>query len=225
MREPPETRYAHNGGVSLAYQVAGNGRADLIFVPGWVSHIEYAWEEPSLAPFLERLASFSRLIFMDRRGTGLSDPVERLPTLEERMDDLHAVMDAAGSARSFLLGISESGPMCTLFAASWPERTAGLILCNTTARFMVAPDYSSGVTQRQTERFLARCRAEWGTGVIGATVFAPSRALDDEFRRSSCASALRHGVSARRDGFHDDRIWSACLGVGWSRHYDGAMRT
>jgi pimeloyl-ACP methyl ester carboxylesterase len=184
MRELPETRYAHSGSVSIAYQVVGNGQVDLVFVPGWVSHIEYAWEEPSLALFLERLASFSRLIFMDRRGTGLSDPVERLPTLEERMDDLRAVMDAAGSERAFLFGISESGPMCSLFAASWPERTAGLILCNTTARFMVAPDFPAGVTPQQRDRFLARCQAEWGTGVIGATIFAPSKAGDQEFRKS-----------------------------------------
>ncbi len=184
MREQPETRYARSGSVSIAYQVVGNGRADLVFVPGWVSHVEYAWEEPTLAPFLERLASFSRLIFMDRRGTGLSDPVERLPTLDERMDDLRAVMDAAGSERAFLFGISESGPMCSLFAAIWPERTAGLVLCNTTARFLVAPDYSAGATQRQAERLLARCQAEWGTGSIGATIFAPSKASDDEFRRS-----------------------------------------
>ena len=183
MREQPETRYAHSGKVSIAYQVVGNGRVDLVFVPGWVSHIEYAWEEPSLAPFLERLASFSRLIFMDRCGTGLSDPVERLPTLEERMDDLRAVMDAARSERAFLFGISESGPMCSLFAATWPERTAGLVLCNTTARFMVAPDYSTGATQQQLERFLARCQAEWGTGIT-AKVFAPSKAGDEEFRRS-----------------------------------------
>lgn len=183
MREQPETRYAHSGKVSIAYQVVGNGQVDLVFVPGWVSHIEYAWEEPTLAPFLERLASFSRFIFMDRRGTGLSDPVEHLPTLEERMDDLRAVMDAAGSERAFLFGISESGPMCLLFAATWPARTAGLVLCNTTARFMVAPDYSTGATQQQLERFLARCQAEWGTGVT-AKVFAPSKAGDEEFRKS-----------------------------------------
>jgi pimeloyl-ACP methyl ester carboxylesterase len=183
MREQPETSYAHSGNVSIAYQVAGNGRLDLVFVPGWVSHIEYAWEEPSLAPFLERLASFSRLIFMDRRGTGLSDPVERLPTLEERMDDLRAVMDAAGSERAFLFGISEGGPMCSLFAATWPERTAGLVLCNTTARFMVAENYSWGFKPQQIERFLARCQTEWGTGV-SAKVFAPSKAGDEEFLKS-----------------------------------------
>jgi pimeloyl-ACP methyl ester carboxylesterase len=102
----PETRYARSGSVSIAYQTAGEGQIDLVFVPGWVSHVEYAWEERSVAPFLERLASFSRLILMDRRGTGLSDPVEKLPTLEERMDDLRAVMDAAGSERAFLFGIS-----------------------------------------------------------------------------------------------------------------------
>jgi pimeloyl-ACP methyl ester carboxylesterase len=183
MRSQPETRYAHSGSVSIAYQVAGYGPADLVFVPGWVSHIEYAWEEPSLAPFVERLASFSRLIFMDRRGTGLSDPVERLPTLEERMDDLRAVMDAAGSERAFLFGISEGGPMCSLFAATWPERTAGLVLCNTTARFMVAENYSWGFNQQQVERFLARCQTEWGTGVT-AKVFAPSKAGDEEFRKA-----------------------------------------
>lgn len=183
MHALPETRYAHSGSVSIAYQVAGDGKADLVFVPGWVSHIEYAWEEPSLAPFLERLASFSRLIFMDRRGTGLSDTVDHLPTLEGRMDDLRAVMDAAGSQRAFLFGISESGPMCSLFAATWPERSAGLVLCNTTARFMVAEDYSWGLSQQRADRFLARCQTEWGTGVT-ATMFAPSKAGDQEFRRS-----------------------------------------
>jgi pimeloyl-ACP methyl ester carboxylesterase len=178
-----ETRYARSGGVSIAYQAGGHGQTDLVFVPGWVSHIEYAWEEPSMAPFLERLASFSRLIFMDRRGTGLSDPVERLPTLEERMDDLRAVMDAAGSERAFLFGISESGPMCSLFAATWPERTAGLVLCNTTARFMVAEGYSCGASRQQVDRFLARCQTEWGTGVT-ARMFAASKAGDAEFCRS-----------------------------------------
>ncbi len=106
----PETHYARHDGVNIAYQVVGEGKVDLVFVPGWVSHIEYAWEEPSFAPFLERMSRFSRLILLDRRGTGLSDPVDRLPTLDERMDDLRAVLDAAGSERAFLFGISESGP-------------------------------------------------------------------------------------------------------------------
>ena len=125
----PDTKYAKSGGVNIAYQVVGEGNIDLVFVPGWVSHIEYAWEEPSFAPFLERMASFSRLILLDRRGTGLSDPVDRLPTLEERMDDVRAVMDAAGSQRAFLFGISESGPMCTLLRSDLPgtHRRAGTL--------------------------------------------------------------------------------------------------
>jgi pimeloyl-ACP methyl ester carboxylesterase len=180
----PETRYARSGSVSIAYQTAGEGQIDLVFVPGWVSHVEYAWEERSVAPFLERLASFSRLILMDRRGTGLSDPVEKLPTLEERMDDLRAVMDAAGSERAFLFGISESGPMCTLYAAAYPQRAAGLILCNTTARFLFASDYPWGFKPEQIDRFLKRCKREWGTGSITGSLFAPSKATDKEFCRS-----------------------------------------
>jgi pimeloyl-ACP methyl ester carboxylesterase len=128
-----ETRYAKSGDVNIAYQVVGEGPLDLVLVPGWVSHVEYAWEEPSLAAFLRRLASFSRLIFLDRRGTGLSDRVSALPTLEERMDDVRAVMDAAGSDRAALFGISEGGPMCSLFAATYPERSAALVLYGTIA--------------------------------------------------------------------------------------------
>src|SRR5450759_1398903 len=125
---PLEPRYAKCGDVNLAYQVIGDGPIDLVYVPGWVSHLEYAWEEPGLARFLKRLASFSRLILFDKRGTGLSDRVAELPTLEQRMDDVRAVMDAVGSERAALLGISEGGPMCTLFAATYPERTSALVM-------------------------------------------------------------------------------------------------
>jgi pimeloyl-ACP methyl ester carboxylesterase len=109
----PETRYARSGNLHIAYQLTGNGPVDLLFVHGWISHIEHLWEEPSLARFLNRLASFSRLILLDKRGTGLSDPVplDKLPTLEERMDDMRAVMDAAGSERAALLGTSEAGAL------------------------------------------------------------------------------------------------------------------
>jgi len=179
----PDTQYAKSGGVNIAYQVVGKGTVDLVFVPGWVSHIEYAWEEPSLAPFLERMASFSRLILLDRRGTGLSDPVDRLPTLEERMDDVRAVMDAAGSARAFLFGISESGPMCTLLAATYPERTAGLVLCNTVACGVHSEEYPWAPTTEQIETLLQRIETGWGTGIT-AQIFAPSRASDEAFRRS-----------------------------------------
>ena len=171
----PETQYAKSGDVSIAYQVVGRGDVDLVFVPGWVSHIEYAWEEPTLRPFLERLASFSRLILLDRRGTGLSDPVEQLPTLEERMDDLVAVMDAAGSRRAFLMGISESGPMCILFAATYPERAAGLVLCNTLARNVRSDDQPWGAPPEVYEGFQRAIDELWGTGIT-PVVFAPRAA-------------------------------------------------
>src|SRR5205809_6515914 len=131
--QQPETRYAKSGDVNLAYQTVGEGPFDLVFVMGWVSHIEYCWEEPSFAQFLDRLTSFSRLILFDKRGTGLSDRVSPndLPTLEQRMDDVRAVMDAAGSERAAVLGISEGGPMCILFAATYPDRTVALIPCGT----------------------------------------------------------------------------------------------
>jgi pimeloyl-ACP methyl ester carboxylesterase len=180
----PETRYARSGDVHVAYQVTGGGSADVVFVPGWVSHVEHAWEEPSYAPFLERLAGFSRLILLDRRGTGLSDPVDRLPTLEERMDDLRAVMDAAGSARAFVFGISESGPMVALFAATHPERTAGLVLCNTFARGMRSDeDPEAPWTQQSRQAIESAIESGWGTGVT-ARIFAPSRAGDPDFVRS-----------------------------------------
>jgi pimeloyl-ACP methyl ester carboxylesterase len=180
----PDTRYARAGGINIAYQVVGQGPADLVFVPGWVSHIEFAWEEPSFAPFLDRLARFSRLILLDRRGTGLSDPVDRVPTLEERMDDVRAVMDAAGSERAFVFGISESGPLCALFAASHPERTAGLILCNTFACGTASEEHPVGPwTKHNRDAVLRAIDEEWGTGLT-ARVFAPSRAGDDAFRRS-----------------------------------------
>ncbi|HEY2486824.1 MAG TPA: adenylate/guanylate cyclase domain-containing protein [Candidatus Binataceae bacterium] len=140
-------------------------------------------EEPSLAPFLERMASFSRLIILDRRGTGLSDPVENLPTLEERMDDVRAVMDAAGSKRAFLFGASEGGPLCALFAATYPERAAGLILGNTSARWTRTEDYPWAPPQESMETLRQQCQKEWGTGV-SARNWAPSRAADEAFVRS-----------------------------------------
>src|SRR5688572_32378332 len=111
----PETRYAKSGNVNIAYQVVGNGAIDLVIVMGWVSNVEYSWEEPTLSNFLTRLSSFSRLIIFDKRGTGLSDRVSELPTLEQRMDDVRAVLDAVGSTNAALFGVSEGGPMCALF--------------------------------------------------------------------------------------------------------------
>ena len=141
----PEIRYAKSGDVHLAYQVVGDRPRDLVLVPGWMSHLGYEWEEPRFSRFLRRLASFSRLILLDRRGTGLSDRVAALPSLEQRMDDVRAVMDAAGSARAAIFGVSEGGPMAMMFAATYPERVSALVLCATFARLTQAPGYPLGV--------------------------------------------------------------------------------
>ena len=172
---PSEVRYARSGEISIAYQTLGNGPIDVIMAPGFPSHLEIAWQQPRIAHFYRRLATFSRLILMDRRGTGLSDPVSHLPTLEERMDDVRAVLDAAGSERAFLMGISESGPMCTLLAATHPERTAGLVLCNTFACGRHAADYPWAMSSSALHEWARVVEEQWGTGIT-ATVFAPSRA-------------------------------------------------
>src|SRR5690349_4583457 len=137
----PQTRYARSGDVNIAYQVVGREGAtlDLVFVPGWVSHVEFMWTDPRTAHFLGRLASFSRLILFDKRGTGMSDRGVDMPTLEQRMDDVRAVMDAAGSERAAVFGVSEGGVMCALFAATYPERTSALALYGTYARRIWSP--------------------------------------------------------------------------------------
>src|SRR6478672_2532174 len=133
---PPETHYAKSGDINIAYQVVGDGPFDLVYVPGWVSNVELQWEKPKPARFLERLASFSRLILFDKRGTGMSDRVsnDRLPTLEQRMDDVRAVLDAVGSENAALLGHSEGGSMSVLFAATYPERSRALVLVGAFAK-------------------------------------------------------------------------------------------
>jgi pimeloyl-ACP methyl ester carboxylesterase len=178
-----ETRYAKSGGVHVAYQVVGDAPRDLVLVPGWVSHLEYEWEEPRFSRLLRRLASFSRLLLLDRRGTGLSDRVAALPSLEERMDDVRAVMDAAGSKRASILGISEGGPMAMVFAATYPERVSALILCATFARLMEAPDYPIGIAASLFEPFIEQMRDSWGKGAT-VDLFAPSLAGDEAFRRT-----------------------------------------
>src|SRR2546422_6443586 len=136
----PKTRYAKSGEVNIAYQVVGEGPRDLVFVPGWVSNIEVFWEEPSVVRFLERLASFARLILFDKRGTGLSDRVADMPALEVRMDDVRAVMDAVGSREAAVFGYSEGGQMCALFPPTHRVRTAALIMHGSYALLIAAPD-------------------------------------------------------------------------------------
>ena len=159
----PETRYARSGDVSVAYQVVGDGPFDLVFVPGFVSHVELRWTVPSFARGLEELAEFSRLILFDKRGTGMSDPVSGAPTLEARMDDLRAVMDAVGSQRAAILGVVEGAPMSALFAATYPERTAALVLRSGFPRMMWAPDYPWGRTEQQYRGDAARELQIYGT--------------------------------------------------------------
>jgi pimeloyl-ACP methyl ester carboxylesterase/DNA-binding winged helix-turn-helix (wHTH) protein len=192
----PKTQYATStGGVNIAYQVIGEGPLDLVFVMGWVSHLEYSWQEPSFARFLTRLASFSRLILFDKRGTGLSDavPLSELPTLEQRMTDVQAVMDAVGSERAALLGISEGGPMCGLFAATYPERTEALVMIGSYARRLWADDYPWGPTERERAEFMDEMKRNWG-GPIGIEVRAPSLAGDPQFREW-WGAYLRMGAS------------------------------
>lgn len=171
----PRTHYTKAGGVNIAYQVLGDAPRDLVVVPGWISHLEAAWDVPAYAEFYERLASFSRLILFDKRGTGLSDrvPADQLPTLEERMDDVRAVMDAAQSRRAALLGCSEGGPMSALFAATYPERTTALIMYGSFAQL----DLEDSLVKRcagSPEEFETLVEERWGEGYPPFEVWAPS---------------------------------------------------
>jgi pimeloyl-ACP methyl ester carboxylesterase len=181
MSELPRTQYAKSGDVHIAYQVSGSGPIDLVFVPGFVSHVEYRWEHPLPARFFRRLASFSRVICFDKRGTGLSDHVAEMPTLEQRMDDVRAVMDAVGSERAALFGISEGGPMSVLFAATYPARTTALVLYGSYARRSWAPDHPFGWTEEQWGVALQSLERDWG-GPWAIEMWAPSMAQDEGYR-------------------------------------------
>jgi len=176
----PETRYADSGGLNIAYQTIGEGPRDLVLVHGWASNIELYHEEPAFARFLARLASFSRVILFDKRGTGLSDRVADMPSLEVRMDDVRAVMDAAGSERAALFGVSEGATMCALFSATYPQRTTALIMCGGFPRRLRAADYPFGPTEQEMGLFIARLRREWG-GPVGLAERVPSRVGDERF--------------------------------------------
>ena len=195
MPTQPKTLYAKSGRYNIAYQVVGQGPLDVVLVPGFVSHLDYVWDDPQLSRFFTRLASFSRLIMFDKRGTGMSDPVpvQDLPTLEERMDDVRAVMDAVGAQRAALIGASEGGPMCLLFAATYPERTVALVLAHTFARGAWAPDFPWGARPEQQAALLGRLESGWGSGVLlGA--FAPSQ-VDDKDARERWARFQRRASS------------------------------
>lgn len=208
--EIPSVHYARSGEFHIAYQVLGAGPIDLVLVPGWISHLEVAWEQPRLAHSFRRLASFSRLILVDKRGTGLSDRVssKSLPTLEDRMEDLHAVLDAVGSSRTVLYGISEGGPLCMLFAATYPERTTALVVYGSWARALKAPDYDWGFDPIEFESFLASLEPHWGDGAA-VNVVAPSLAHDEQFcawwgRFERMAASPGAAVGLLRMGFEGD---------------------
>jgi pimeloyl-ACP methyl ester carboxylesterase len=186
----PETKYAKSGDVHIAYQVIGEGPVDLVFVPGWITHVELSWDDPSEAAFRRRLASFSRLIVFDKRGTGLSDrvPATEVPILEERMDDVRAVMDAAGAERAALMGVSEGGALSALFAATYPERTAALVLYGAFAR-----TGAGLMTEEELDARLERLERDWPDSIDPA-VPAPSAATDEDYRRR-WRTFMRHAAS------------------------------
>jgi class 3 adenylate cyclase len=191
----PRTRYAKSGDINIAYQVTGDGPIDLVRVPGWISNVDYDWEYPPQARLIERFSQFSRFIRFDKRGTGLSDREVGYPTLEQRMEDVHAVMDAVGSQRAVLFGTSEGGNMCILFAATYPDRTAGLILHGCQARGEWAPDYPWAATKEEIQRQLATMDREWG-GAFDLNEGAPSLA-NDPLAREWCAAYMRYAASPK----------------------------
>jgi pimeloyl-ACP methyl ester carboxylesterase len=204
--DAPEVRYTKSGDVNIAYSVVGDGPFDMVFIAGSVfSCLDYAWEGPP-AEFLTRLASFSRLILFDKRGTGLSDRTVGYPDLETRMDDVRAVMDAVGSQRAAVLGVSEGGPMTILFAATYPERTAAAVLFGTTATYLRTDDYPWAPTREEYVQFIEERERLWGTEPYTSRLleeFAPDAGYGEEVKRwwaryiRSCASPTSAGAASR----------------------------
>ncbi len=194
MGQPP-VHYARNGDVSIAYSVRGEGPHDLAFVNGFVGHLEAMWELPAARQFFERLAGFSRLILWDKREQGLSDRLGQPPTLEQGMDDLRCVLDAAGSEKAALFGLSEGGPMASLFAATFPDRVSHLVLYGTWTKMLRADDHPTGVPREAFDRWLEQTAADWG-GPAALAQFAPS-AVGDQETLDWWARLLRSGTSPR----------------------------
>ena len=178
----PKTQYAKSGKLSIAFQVIGKGPVDLIYVPGWVSNIDNLWDDSKMSEFLLKLTNFSRLILFDKRGTGLSDRENELSTLEERMDDIRNVMDAASSERAVLFGHSEGGTVSTLFAATYPQRTVALITFGVFAKRKYSVDYPWAPTKEEREKFYNLIQEEWGNGQkMGLDSLMPSLANDSNY--------------------------------------------
>jgi class 3 adenylate cyclase len=192
---PPETRYARSGDVSIAYQVVGEGPFDVVFVPPGTSHVELGWEVPSMRAFKEGLASFARLIFFDKRGTGMSDRVAGAPTLEARMDDLRAVMDAANAGRAAIVGWSEGVAMSALFAATYPERAWSLVLYGGAARELRAPDYPWGPTESEALRMIEEGRKASEHPGFGEDIVRSGMPTGTDHERAALARLIRQSIS------------------------------
>ncbi len=191
----PKTKYAKSGEINIAYQVVGEGSIDIIYIPGWVSNIDMMWTEYRLATFLTKLASFSRLILFDKRGTGLSDRMNKYSTLEERIDDIRAVMDAAGSESAALFGHSEGGSVSMLFAATYPQRTIALVTFGVFAKRKYSKDYPWAPTDVERQLSYEMIEKNWADGDMeGLRSAVPSLADDNKFM-DWFASYLRAGAS------------------------------
>jgi len=177
-----DVHYARSGNLRIAHATFGNGPVDFVFVPGFVSHLENWWEANASARFFRRIASFSRLIMFDKRGTGMSDPFVGVPTLEDRIDDVRAVMDAVDSTSAFMCGLSEGGPMSILFSATYPDRTRGLILIGSNVRLLEAPDWPYGWSRERLQELLEEVSENWGQGGL-MNLFLPSFVGDERAKR------------------------------------------
>jgi pimeloyl-ACP methyl ester carboxylesterase len=178
----PLTQYARSGGVSIAYQVLGDGAQDIVVVPGFPSHLEYAWEHPRLSYFYRRLAALGRLVLLDKRGVGMSDRTapDRLPGIEQRKEDVMAVLDAIGVERAVLIGASDGGPLALYCAAAYPDRASQLVVINTYARRIVAEGYPWALTEEQWGAFVTEAAEHWGEPIF-VDVIAPGHVDDREF--------------------------------------------
>jgi len=195
LSDRPTTRYAKSGDVNIAYQVVGDGPFDLVFVPAAISHVDLIWDDPERAAFFTRLASFSRLIVLDKRGTGASDPAP-VGDLETRIDDVRAVLDAVGSPRAAVMGVSEGGPMSLLFAASHPSRVAAVVVYASLPRFAWAPDFPWGQPLDDWNRELDRDVRDWGT--VEAVRAVWPEATDEQAERLARSRRLSASPNAYR---------------------------
>jgi len=182
----PETRYARSGDVYIAYQVVCEGPMDLVHTPGAISHLEATWDLPAAVRYMSRLAASFRVVYFDKRGTGMSDRTAGIATLEERMDDIRAVMDAAEVERTVVMGVSEGGPMSALFAATYPERTSALILYGSIVTGTRTEETPWAALPEEWDEYLERLGREWGTAAgleASLKALAPSRLRDEPFKR------------------------------------------